>query len=70
MNRIDRSQEGNQFCKGFGGIGGLLRYKVDFGVIADALEGADDEFYDSDDDFSGYRCCSVSAQELIVRYAV
>jgi len=26
----DRSQEGSQFCRGFGGIGGLLRYKVDF----------------------------------------
>lgn len=26
----DRSQEGSQFCKGFGGIGGILRYKVDF----------------------------------------
>jgi len=26
----NRSQEGTQFCKGFGGIGGLLRYKVDF----------------------------------------
>merc|ERR1712113_1038902 len=26
----DRSQEGNQFCKGFGGIGGLMRYKVEF----------------------------------------
>ena len=26
----NRSQEGAQFCKGFGGIGGLLRYKVDF----------------------------------------
>lgn len=25
----DRSQEGSQFCKGFGGIGGLLRYAVD-----------------------------------------
>lgn len=48
----DRSQEGNQFVKGFGGIGGLLRYKVDFGVIADALDGEDDEFFDSDDDFS------------------
>lgn len=22
----NRSQEGSQFCKGFGGIGGLLRY--------------------------------------------
>ena len=26
----DRSQEGSQFCKGFGGIGSLLRWKVDF----------------------------------------
>jgi len=25
----NRSEEGNQFCKGFGGIGGLLRYKLD-----------------------------------------
>lgn len=47
-----RSQEGSQFVKGFGGIGGLLRYKVDFAEIADALEQADeDEFYDSDEDF-------------------
>ena len=26
----DKSQEGSQFCKGFGGIGGVLRYQVDF----------------------------------------
>ncbi|KAJ1339101.1 peptide chain release factor 1 [Batrachochytrium salamandrivorans] len=26
----NRSQEGAQFCRGFGGIGGLLRYRVDF----------------------------------------
>jgi peptide chain release factor subunit 1 len=26
----DKSQEGSQFCTGFGGIGGLLRYRVDF----------------------------------------
>lgn len=26
----DKSQEGSQFCRGFGGIGGLLRYTVDF----------------------------------------
>lgn len=25
----DKSQEGSQFCKGFGGIGGLLRYRLD-----------------------------------------
>jgi peptide chain release factor subunit 1 len=26
----DRSSEGTQFVKGFGGIGGILRWKVDF----------------------------------------
>mmetsp|Transcript_27200 Transcript_27200/g.55482 ORF Transcript_27200/g.55482 Transcript_27200/m.55482 type:complete len:305 (-) Transcript_27200:163-1077(-) len=26
----DRSQEGNQFCRGFGGIGGFLRYRCEF----------------------------------------
>jgi len=26
----NKSQEGSQFCKGFGGIGALLRYKPDF----------------------------------------
>ncbi|BFY98628.1 hypothetical protein BsWGS_01668 [Bradybaena similaris] len=29
----DRSQEGAQFVKGFGGIGGVLRYQVDFQVL-------------------------------------
>ena len=29
----DRTQEGAQFCAGFGGIGGLLRYRVDFQAI-------------------------------------
>lgn len=24
----NRSQEGTQFCRGFGGVGGLLRWKV------------------------------------------
>lgn len=33
----NRSQEGSQFVKGFGGIGGILRYKVDFAQIADAF---------------------------------
>lgn len=41
----DKSQEGNQFCKGFGGIGGLLRYKIDF-EAPDAAD--DDEFGDGD----------------------
>jgi len=29
----DNSQEGSQFVKGFGGIGGLLRFKVDFSTL-------------------------------------
>lgn len=41
----DRSQEGSQFCKGFGGIGGILRYRVDFQSMEAEL---DDEFYDDD----------------------
>ncbi|OJA21518.1 hypothetical protein AZE42_01798 [Rhizopogon vesiculosus] len=45
----NRSQEGAQFVKGFGGIGGLLRYKVDLTNLA-ALDEDDDEFYSDDDD--------------------
>lgn len=37
----NKSQEGAQFCKGFGGIGGLLRYKVDFAQMA----------FDSDEEY-------------------
>merc|ERR1711916_152200 len=29
----DRSQEGSQFCKGFGGVGGILRYQLDFAAM-------------------------------------
>ncbi|KAH9999488.1 hypothetical protein BJV77DRAFT_977495, partial [Russula vinacea] len=32
----NRSQEGAQFVKGFGGIGGLLRYKLDFTNLGSA----------------------------------
>lgn len=53
----DRSAEGSQFCKGFGGLGGLLRYPVrmefvepDFAVDGD--DAGDDEGHDeSDPDF-------------------
>merc|ERR1712196_78527 len=38
----NRSQEGSQFVKGFGGIGGILRYKVDF---------MEDDFDDDDDPY-------------------
>ena len=40
----DRSSEGNQFVKGFGGIGAILRYKVNFEQLAEVDD--DDEFYD------------------------
>lgn len=40
----DKSSEGTQFLKGFTGLGGFLRYKVD-------LEAAEADFYeDSDED--------------------
>ena len=29
----DRSTEGNQFVKGFGGIGGFLKYKIDTDLV-------------------------------------
>jgi len=44
----DKSQEGSQFVRGFGGIGGILRYKVDI----QSLQGdgtLDDEDFDLDD---------------------
>ena len=45
----DRSQEGAQFVKGFGGIGGILRYKVDFTNLA-SFDEEEDEFYSDDED--------------------
>lgn len=37
----DRSQEGSQFVRGFGGVGGIMRYKVDFQGL-EMAEGLDD----------------------------
>ena len=54
----NRSQEGSQFCRGFGGIGGTLRYQVDCSTFDeeqyeayedDADSGSD--AWDSDEDF-------------------
>lgn len=45
----NRSQEGAQFVKGFGGIGGLLRYKVDFTNLATVDDEDEDEFYSEDE---------------------
>jgi len=47
----NKSAEGSQFCRGFGGIGGLLRYKVDFvemNEYEDYEEGAEDDDWDDD----------------------
>lgn len=48
----DRSGEGTQFVKGFGGIGGILRWKVDFVELSNFEEaaGLDHEEEDDDDD--------------------
>lgn len=40
----DKTSEGNQFVKGFGGIGGILRYKVEINYE----HGDDDAFNDED----------------------
>jgi len=45
----DRSEEGAQFCKGFGGLGGLLRYRVDFSDLGAAPGEADYEQHAGDD---------------------
>ncbi|CAK4100318.1 unnamed protein product [Aphanomyces euteiches] len=42
-----RSQEGSQFCQGFGGIGGILRWQVDFMEME--YEGESDGDFDDDD---------------------
>lgn len=46
----DKSQEGFQFVKGFGGIGGFLRYKIDLEEHHDIENGGGDDF-DPDTDF-------------------
>lgn len=43
----DRSQEGAQFVRGFGGIGGILRYAVNFANFE--VEEYDDDDFDLDD---------------------
>merc|ERR1712194_817492 len=49
----DRSGEGMQFVKGFGGIGGVLRWKVDFVELSNFEEAHKlDEENDSDDEDS------------------
>ena len=53
----NKSQEGSQFCRGFGGIGGILRYQVDLAQLhgEDPEEtGTGNHVDDSDDDDDGF----------------
>lgn len=57
----DRSSEGTQFVKGFGGIGGILRWKVDFVEMSNFEDAAaldhkeeDSESEDGSNDSDGY----------------
>jgi len=52
----NKSQEGEQFCKGFGGIGGILRYRVDFQVseIKHDLDDGDEDGNNDYDDLEDY----------------
>ena len=49
-----RSQEGSQFCRGFGGIGGVLRWQVDFSQLDESnyVDGDDDD--EGWDDYEGF----------------
>merc|ERR1712181_132257 len=43
----DRSSEGTQFVKGFGGIGGILRWKVDFVELNEFDNAGNDNNHDN-----------------------
>ena len=48
----DKSPDGFQFVKGFGGIGGFLRYRIELDdIIGDATGNYDDDDFDPDEDF-------------------
>jgi peptide chain release factor subunit 1 len=50
----NKSQEGAQFCKGFGGIGGILRYRVDFQAGEVVQDTGDSDDSDVEDDLEAY----------------
>ena len=62
----DRSSEGNQFVKGFGGIGAILRYKVNFEQLQEFSD--DDEFYDGEHSphSAGWPCGADNSDRLTV----
>ncbi|CAA6656503.1 unnamed protein product [Spirodela intermedia] len=43
----NKSQEGSQFCRGFGGIGGMLRYQLDMRSLDEPSD--DEEVYEDSD---------------------
>jgi peptide chain release factor subunit 1 len=43
----DKSPEGTQFLKGFSGLGGFLRYKIEFEHLLSEAQ----EYEEEDDDF-------------------
>ncbi len=47
----DKTNEGFQFVKGHGGIGGLLRYKIDLDEIMDSNANLGGDDFDADEDF-------------------
>jgi peptide chain release factor subunit 1 len=51
----DRSGEGTQFVKGFGGVGGILRWKVDFTELQgfEDAAGLDKEVEEAENDDDG-----------------
>lgn len=47
----DKSPDGFQFVKGFGGIGGFLRYKLELDNVRYDATGKDQDDFDPDEDF-------------------
>lgn len=46
----NKSQEGSQFCRGFGGVGGILRYQVNLHEMEEPEDEGNSDLW-SDDDF-------------------
>lgn len=55
----NKSTEGSQFCRGFGGIGGLLRYKVDFVELQEAEMAEGDTGFEDDVDIDDFEDCFI-----------
>ena len=55
----DKSPEGSQFVRGFGGVGGLLRYRVDLQQLDQSLLDELDTDFDLDDYWVCVRRCLV-----------